>query len=65
MFFFSSFFVLCLYEKPDVTLAYCGNYFTVYVNQTPMLSSLNLVVVYQLFVNKTGKKILKKIEPIF
>ena len=65
IFFFSSFFPLYLYEKMDVTLIYCGNYFTIYVNQTLMLYSLNLEIVCQLFFSKTGKKILKKIETIF
>lgn len=48
----------------DVTLTYC-NYFIVSVNSNPHAVFLKLSSVCQLFFNKTGKKIMKKIEPIF
>ena len=41
----------------DVSGTYCGNHFTIYVNQTIMLYPLNLYSdVYQLFLNKIGNK---------
>ena len=42
----------------DVSQTYGGNHFTVYVNQTIMLYTLNLYSdACQLFLNKTGKSI--------
>ena len=55
-FFFFLFFLLYLYEMMEVSWTYCGNCFTVYVNQTITLYALNLQSdVCQLFLNKTGK----------
>ena len=57
IFSFFSFFLLSLYEKMDVSWTYCGNHFTIYVNQTIMLYLLSLYNhVFQLFLNKTGGK---------
>ena len=45
----------------DVSLTYCNNHFTIYVNQTIMLYTLNLYSdVCQLFLNKTGNIFLKQ-----
>ena len=57
--FFSSFFLLSLHDKMDVSQAYCGNPFTIHVTQTIMLYVLNLHSgVSQLFPNKTGIKLI-------
>lgn len=40
-FFFLSF-LLYLFKMMNVNWAYCGNYFTIYINQNIMLSILNL-----------------------
>ena len=55
---FSFFFLLYLYEKINVTRTYCGNHFSIYINQTIMLYALNLHSddVYY-FLNKLGKKV--------
>jgi len=60
LFSYASFFflllLLYLYEKVGVSLTYCGNHFTIYINQTIMLYTLNLHHdVRKLFLNKTGK----------
>ena len=53
-FFFSSFYWIC--EMMDASWTFCGNHFTVYVNQTIMLYALNLYSdVCQLFLNKIGE----------
>ena len=40
----------------DINWTYCGNHFTICVNQIIILYALNLYSdVYQLFLNKTGK----------
>ena len=50
------FFLSHLYEKVDVGWIFCGNHFTIYVNQTIMLRALNSYSdVCQLLFNKTGK----------
>ena len=58
--FFSPFFPLFLlyvYRMMNVSWTYCGSHFTIYVNQTIMLCTLNVYSdVCQLFLSKTGKK---------
>ena len=50
LFYFLS--IVCIW---DDSWAYCGNHFTIYVNQTITLYALNLPNdVHQLFLNKTG-----------
>lgn len=45
-------------EKMDVSWASCGNHFTIYVNQTVMLDTLNgYNDICQLFLIKIGKNI--------
>lgn len=47
-------------KKKFINWTYCGNYFTVYVNQTIMLYTLNLYSdECQLFLNKTVNKVRK------
>ena len=55
--FFFLYFLLYLYEKTDVSWTHYGKHFTIYVNQTIKLYTLNLYSdVWQLFFNKNGKK---------
>lgn len=54
--FFFSFYYIYM-KKIDFNWTYCGNHFTIYLNQTTILSTLNLYGdVYQLFLNEIGKK---------
>lgn len=48
-------------EKMDISWTYCENHFTIYVNPSIMLCTLNLHSdVHWLFLRKTGKKIMVK-----